>query len=532
MFKPDSKLLPKNPGIYIFKDKNNSIIYIGKAKNLKNRINQYFSSKHENSPKTQFLVKNITDFEFIIVDNEIEALLLENKLIKKHKPKYNINLKDSKTYPYIKITNEEIPKIIMTRIVKDDGTYFGPYTDGIARKEIFYLTIKLFKLITKSTYSSKSKLNYDIGLAPASNLNQINKTQYLKQVQDAKEFLKGNTKKIEQKLISEMKTLSNEKKYELANEKKKQIEAIEHLNEKQKVDLIKGFDQDILVIVSDLAKEKILIQVLNISKGVILGKKDFKFNRIDQDLFEEFFKMYYSSNSIPKEIIVNIKFWKNEDDKKLLEDYLFKLKKSKTTIIFPQKGEKLALLNLAQKNAKISIKTKDILEQLKDILSLPKLPIIIECFDISNLGFEHNVGAMTRWVDKIPDKNNYRKFEIKSFQGKNDDYAAIKEVVYRRYKRLKNEQMPMPDLIIIDGGKGQLKSAIESLKELNLKLPIISIAKKEEEIFLPGKSQSIKLDKNSESMLYLRKIRDSVHDFVLSYNKKKRQLKLKKEFEN
>ncbi len=526
MLKSKIQSLPKQPGVYLFKDNFDNIIYIGKAKSLRNRVSSYFSQDHKLSPKTRILVKNIVDLDFIIVDNEIESLLLENKLIKKNKPKYNINLKDSKTYSYIKITDEKIPKIVSTRIVNDKGDYFGPYSDGFLRREIVNLVVSIFKLVTKSTYSSKSSLNYDIGLAPAKSLADIDEKWYLEQVQEAKSFLKGNVTKTLNRLKFEMKKASNDKKYEVALERKRQIDAIEHLKEKQNVDLIKGYDQDVIAFVVNDKTNQAIIVLFNVSRGVISGKKEHKFE-YDEELFESFVKMYYSQNSIPKEIIVNYDF----EDKDLLEKYLSKNRGSKVNITKPIIGDKLQLVKLAEKNAMINFEENVILKEIKDKLNLPKIPHIIECFDMSNLSYDHLVGGMTRFIDGKPDKDNYRKFEIKSFSKRNDDYASMSEVVYRRYKKLKDENRIMPDLIIIDGGKGQLGAALDSLRNLRLQIPIISLAKKEEEIFTIHSQTSLKFDKNSNMMLFIRNIRDSTHNYVIAYNKKKRDMKLREEFE-
>lgn len=529
MLKPNIKSFPKNPGVYIFKNQKNDIIYIGKAKNLRNRISQYFYQKHEKSPKTQFLVKNISNIDYIIVNNEVESLLLENKLIKKHKPKYNINLKDSKTYPYIKITNDKIPKIISTRTVTANGDYYGPYTDAKLRTELIKLVVEIFQLITKRTFTSKSSLYYDIGISPAKTLREIDHKEYLKNVQKAKEFLSGKTGFILNKLKTEMKKASESLKFELANKKKKQIESIKIIKQKQKVDLLKSYDQDVLAIIFNDKQTKSLIQLFNISKGVINSKKEFRFDYYDVELLENFIKVYYSKNSVPKEIIVNLEFWENIEDKKNLEEYFKNFRKSKVDLIYPKRGDKKSLIEIAIKNAKENFKKSDILDQIKKNLKLEKRPSIIECFDMSNLGSDYLVGAMTRFIEMQPDKTGYRKFEIKSFRGKNDDFASIREVIYRRYKRLQKEKLEFPDLIIIDGGRGQLNSALESLRQLNLRIPLISLAKQDEEIYVLNKANPYKFDKNSPMMLFIRDVRDKTHDFVINYNRKKRQMKFKKD---
>lgn len=525
----DLKSLPKTPGVYLFKNKSNDIIYIGKAKNLHNRVSSYFRSNHDTSPKTQFLVRNISSVDTISVDSEVEALLLENKLIKKHTPKYNINLKDAKTYAYIKITNEKIPRIISSRRVTSDGTYFGPFTDGTMRRELISLTARIFKLVTYNTFSTKSRLNYDIGIAPAPTLAEINSEQYLKQVEKAKKFLSGkNTIKIENEIQNQMENAASKSHYEEALECRQQIESLHLLRERQKVDLIKTYDQGIVAFVLD--SKSLIIQVFSISRGVLSGKREYKFDYYE-GIYEEFLKIYYSSALIPHEILLNVNFWKDEKEKKLIEEFLSRLRGTIVKINVPQKGEKKALVEMAIKNAKLSSKGEDVLSIIKKNLKLSQTPKIIECFDMSNLGSEHVVGGMTRFVNGKRDLKGSRKFEVKSSKGRQDDFAAMREVIYRRYKKLKEEHITLPDLVIVDGGKGQLSSAISSLKFLGLdkKIPIVGLAKREEEIFVPNKSESLKFNKNSEMMLFIRMIRDSTHNYVISYNRKKREMKMKKE---
>lgn len=542
MFEFDRKSIPTSPGVYIYKNSKREVIYVGKAKNLRNRVSSYFMNKHENSPKTQFLVKNIDNLEFIVVDNEVESLLLENKLIKKYSPKYNISLKDDKTYAYIKITDEEIPRILTTRKITSKGDYFGPYVDGYARVRLFNLTVRIFRLITSSTYSTKSRLNYDIGIAPAPTLDDVDLEEYKKNVDEAKLFLKGkNRNKILKKLIDEMNDARDSMKYELAKEKRDQIETLESLQENQKVDLIKDYDQNVIAFVESGSQS--LIQVFKISRGVISGKKEYRFENENNDLLEEFVKMFYSKNYVPREILINKEFWESEEDREVLENYLSEIRGSKANILKPQRGEKLSLINMAEKNARINFGDNDVLKEMKEKLELPKIPKIIECFDMSNLGYDYLVGGMVRFVNAQPDKDNYRKFEIKSFKGKNDDFSSMKEVVFRRYKaikdkksgnidrRLKNVPNEYPDLIIIDGGKGQLSAALEALVKLRVKIPIVSLAKKDEELFLPNRELSLNFDNNSNMMLLIRKIRDSVHNYVVSYNRKKRQMRVREEFE-
>jgi len=518
------KELPKNPGVYFFKDKNNSIIYVGKAKNLRNRVSSYFTGK-DHSPKTQILVRNINEIEYIVVDNEIESLLLENKLIKQHSPKYNISLKDAKTYAYILVTDEKYPRILSVRKPTKKGHLFGPYVDGSARAELVRLCIKLFNLRVCKTLPKKACLNYHIGLCTAPCINNVSEQEYTKQVSDCIEFLRGNTKPVVSKLEREMKLASDNEKYEIALEKKKQLEAVIHLNERQKVDLVKQYDQDVIAILSNGSRAA--IELFSIHKGVISGKKEYTFE-LQDDLLLDFVKLFYSSNPIPREIIVNTEFWTSENSKQSIEDYLAKLRGGQVSIIVPERGEKLSLVKLAEKNALLRIEDK-ILIELQEKLILPEIPRVIECFDMSNLGADYLVGGMTQWVNGKPNKEGYRRFEIKSFSGKQNDFEAMKEAVLRRYKRLKQEGTAMPNLIVIDGGPIQLDFALHSLRSLGLTIPIIALAKENEEIYTPHDEAPKRFDNSLPFMLLLRAIRDSVHNYAVSYNRKKRQMRFRDE---
>ena len=526
--KPDLSTVPKSPGCYIYRDEGDEIIYIGKAKNLINRIRSYFSNT-DHSVKTKHLVTRIRKIEWIVVDNEVEALLLENNLIKQHKPKYNIDLKDNKRYAYIKITDETFPKILSTRKVTKDGTYFGPYTDGYQRVQLIRTAVSIFKLRTCKTMPKHACLNFHIGICTAPCIKNVDKETYSRQVSQAKEFLKGNTEDTIRILTDEMKKFSSELKFEKALERKHQLEAITGIFERQKVELIKTFDQDVIVMIR--YNESAIFEIFNISKGVITAKAEYKVE-YTENIFEEFLKRYYSTRKIPYEIMINQKFYETEEDKSIIEEYFSKLRNANVIMTCPEKGDKLSLIKLAEKNAMMNLEENTTLIELKDALNIPEYPKIIECFDISNLGYEHIVAGMTRFVDGRPDKSGYRKFLIKSTIGKQNDFMAIGEAVYRRYKRLKIEKGEYPDLIIIDGGLGQLNAALRSLKALGLKIPIISLAKEDEEIYTPNEKTPLKFEKNSRMMLLVREIRDSVHHFVLGYNKKRREMKLRDEFKN
>jgi len=519
------KSLPTDPGVYLFKDKERNIIYIGKARNLRSRVSSYFTGK-DHSAKTQVLVKNIASVDFIVVDTEVEALLLENKLIKQHTPKYNISLKDAKTFAYIMLTDEKFPRILSTRKVGKTGEYFGPYTDGGARAELVQLAIKLFKLRVCKTLPKRPCLNYHIGLCTAPCINNVNEEQYQEQVNQARRLLKGDTKEILQRLEQKMKDASAAQKFELALQRKREYEAVLQLHERQKVDVQKQFDQDVVVLQE--GGEKSFIELFSIKKGVISGKKEFSFER-QEGVFESFIKLFYSQNPVPREVIVNVAFWGDDAEKTAFEEYLANLRHGAVSIVLPERGEKLGLVRLAEKNAMVQ-KENTVLQQLQEKLILPELPGTIECFDISNLGYDHVVAGMTQWVDGKPNKHGYRKFKIKTVEGKNDDFASMREVVYRRYARLVKENVLLPNLIIIDGGKGQLAAALAALNELALQIPIIALAKKEEEIYIPHEDEPLRFPKSSPMMLFIRRIRDSVHDFALAYNRKRRQMRMREDF--
>ncbi len=537
----DIKSLPTCPGVYLYKNKTGEIIYVGKAKNLRSRVSSYFHSSGL-SPKTRFLVSHIDDLDFIMVDTEVEALLLENKLIKQHNPKYNISLKDSKTYAYILVTADEFPRIVAERSTRRKGKYFGPYTDGMSRFEIMQLTVKLFQLRVCRTLPKRACLNYHIGLCTAPCIGAVSVLQYGEQVKGAVEFLSGNTAPVVSLLEREMQEASASRQYEVALEKKKQLEAIYILSQRQKVDLIKKFDQDVIAcfVHDNLA----IITLFSIKKGVILGKKEFRFEFVD-DIVRSFICRYYAGHAIPEEILLSERCFDDDGEKVALEDYLTSLKwgnngdgghsdvggRSRVHLVVPLRGEKFALVQMALRNAQFGSSEK-ILEEMQVALRLPTVPRVIECFDISNLGYDYIVAGMTQWVDGKVNPSGYRRFQIKSVVGKNDDFASIKEVVMRRYSRLVAEGRAMPDLIIIDGGAVQLRMAREALAFAGVGgVPVVSLAKRDEEIYVPFQDIPFKFEMNSPMMLFIRRIRDSVHDYVLSYNRKKREMRVRDEFE-
>ncbi len=520
-----SSSIPIDPGVYIYRDEQEEILYVGKAKNLRSRVKTYFSTLYQ-PLKTRQLVSKIRIIDFIIVNNEVEALLLENKLIKQHTPKYNINLKDAKTYAYIALTRETYPRILTSRKVSPKLESFGPYTEGYTRQNLQRLVIKVFKLRTCKKFPKRACLNYHIGSCTAPCVGNVTEEQYREQVKNARMFLEGKFERTIQLLDTQMKKASSEKIFERALELRNQIASIRLLTERQIVDKERLFDQDVMVFVE--GREKVHALHMGLRKGVLLGKKEFTVD-LQPQVEQEFLKAFYSVNQIPREILLNKACWQDADEKKALETFLQAKRLAPVTMNVPKRGNKLCLVQLAEKNLQSSLTGNNVLVDLQKALKLPKQPKIIECFDISNLGQEHLVSGMVRFKDAKPDKKNYRKFKIKTVTGQ-DDFASINEVVLRRYKRSLEEKAEVPDLIIIDGGPGQVNSAKVALNSLDLKIPLIGLAKENEEIYLPGETEPKVLDKNSRVMLLLRQIRDATHDFSLGYNRKRREMKLREEF--
>ncbi|MDR2720425.1 MAG: excinuclease ABC subunit UvrC [Nitrososphaerota archaeon] len=518
--------VPTDPGVYLYRDEQGEILYVGKAKNLRSRVKSYFASVDQ-PPKTRKLVLRIRSIDWIIVNNEVEALLLENKLIKQHTPKYNINLKDAKTYAYIALTREVCPRILTSRKVSSKLETFGPYTEGYTRQDLQRLVTKVFKLRTCKSMHKRACLNYHIGNCTAPCVGKVTKEQYADQVRDARVFLEGKFDETLQVLELQMRQASENQQFERALELRDQILSIRLLTQRQIVDNEKRFDQDVMVFCQ--VGDKVHVIQMGLRRGVLLGKKEFALDR--QVMVEqEFFFFFFAVNQIPREILLNKPCWQDVEEKGALEEFLYAKRLASVMLTVPNRGSKLSLVELAEKNLQSSLKGNTVLTDLQKALDLPKRPRVIECFDISNLGQEHIVSGMVRFTDAKPDKKNYRKFKIKTVIGQND-FASMHEVVTRRYKRLKEEkETQMPDLIIIDGGLGQVNAAQTALDTLNLKIPMIGLAKENEEIYQPNKQTPIQIDKNSRIMLLIRQIRDATHDFSLNYNRKRREIQIRDEF--
>jgi len=518
--------IPTNPGVYMYRDEAGEILYIGKAKHLRSRVKSYFSDT-DKPAKTRQLVSHIRSIDWVIVNSEVEALLLENKLIKQHTPKYNINLKDAKTFAYIALTREPYPRILTSRKVSRKLESFGPYTDGFTRQDLQRLVVRVFKLRTCRKLPKRACLNFHIGLCSAPCNGNVTPEQYTKLVDEARSFLGGNYNQTIKLLLAQMQDASQNTQYERALEIRNQIASIRLLTERQIVDNERRFDQDVMAF--RRLGEKMLAVQMGVRKGVLLGKKEFSVD-LQPQVEQEFLKAFYATNQIPREILVNKMCWENAAEKAALEEFFSSKRGASVSLVVPKRGDKLALVKLAEKNLESTLDEDSALVDLQTALNLPAVPHVVECFDISNLGEEHVVSGMVRFTDAKPDKRNYRKFKIKTVVGQ-DDFASMGEVVARRYKRLSEEKASMPDLVVIDGGPGQVAAAKSALVSLGLQIPLIGLAKEHEEIYLPDEATPLKFDKNSRMMLFLRKVRDETHRFSLGYNQKRRQMKLRSEFE-
>jgi excinuclease ABC subunit C len=501
--------IPNNPGCYLFKDKSERIIYIGKAKNLRKRVTSYFQ-KNDRDLKTKSLVEKIESVDFIATDTEIEALILENNLIKRHQPKYNIDLKDSKNYAYLQITDEDFPRLLVARKKTGEGRFFGPFVSAQERDHVRYVLNKTFRFRRCKKMPKKPCLRYHINLCSTPCTDQITREDYNAQFEKAKLILKGRTKKLLHLMDAEMTSASDALNFERAKELRDQIEAISNLSKRQLVDRQRRHDEDILNYI--IYQGKIYLLLFNIYKGTLINKEEYSFEETP-DFFEEFLIQYYSERDVPKEVILP-----EEIDKPVIT-FLETRRSGKVKVTVPKRGTKKDLLRLVKKNIELTFfgdLTK--LEDLQDALSLDRLPTIIECFDISHLSGSSTVGSMVQFRNARPDKSNYRRFKIQTVEGIADT-AAISEIVRRRYYRLKKEGALLPNLIIVDGGAGQLNSAVNSLSKLELNIPVIAIAKRFEDIYIPGLVLPLKLDKKDRALQFIREIRDEAHRFAIKYNR-------------
>ena len=516
---PDN--LPDKPGVYIMRDETDTIIYIGKAKSLIKRVKSYFREKLDR-PKTQILMSHFNSLEYIVTNSEKEALILEATLIKKHRPRYNVQLKDDKRYPYVKITDEDFPRLVITRNITKNGVYFGPFTDVGSVKQTVKFLKSLFKIRTCRNMNGPC-LNAQIDLCYAPCDGRISKEEYSEIIKKIDLFFQGRYSTIVKDLKKEMMDAARNEEFEKAAVIRDQISSIEEIMEKQFVDLVDDdLDQDVIAIAP--GENEVVVIIMPIRNGKIVGRDDFLMSASQYDSSSEiifaFIQQYYGYNRhIPKQILLDEEI----DDKDLLQDWLSDLRGNKVTIKVPQKGSKLRLVKMAKKNAEIikhqKKKMEDALIELKKYLKLEKLPRIIEGYDISNISGKFAVGSKVSFMDGKPNKKRYKHFKIET-PGPND-FAMMEELLTRRLKMIDRD--PEPDLIVIDGGKGQLGMACGVLEKLNLThIPIIGLAKEFEEVFTPNSSRPIIIPKNNQALYLLQQVRDESHRFAITYHRKLR----------
>ena len=532
LIKSKLELLPTSPGCYIHKDKNGTIIYVGKAKNLRNRVRSYFRGSHDT--KTEALVSEIVDFEFIVTESNIEALLLEINLIKENKPKYNIMLKDDKSYPFIKITNERYPRLIITRQVKKDGgLYFGPYPDVGAANEIKRLLDRIFPFRKCTNPPSKVCFYYHIGQCMAHTICKKDEAYFKSMAQEVSDFLKGQDDKIIDDLKGKMAKAAKSMEFERAAEYRDLIQAIGTLRTKQRVMAKDLQNRDVFGYYVD--KGWMCVQVFFVRQGKLIERDVNLFpyyNDPDED-FLTYVGQFYQEKShlVPNEVLIPQDI--NEEDVKALVD---------TKILKPQRGEKKQLVNLAIKNARVSLeqkfnlleksveKTQGAIENLGRLLQIPT-PVRIESFDNSNIMGTSPVSAMVVFVNGKPSKKDYRKYKIKTVVGP-DDYASMREVIRRRYGRVQRDGLTPPDLIVIDGGQGQVNIAKQVIQEeLGLDIPIAGLQKNDKhqthELLFGDPLEVVELSRNSQEFFLLQRIQDEVHRFAITFH---RQLRSKNSF--
>ncbi len=550
------KRLPRSPGVYLFKDAKGDIIYIGKAKVLRNRVRSYFSRKDlpKRDPygtsgqapggkdvKTRRMLPKIADLDWIVLASETEALVAEQGLVRHHQPRYNLSLKDDKSHPFIRITNEPYPQVFLTRRVElNGGRYLGPYTDVKRLRETLQVLHKIFPIrtciyrITDETVRQgrhKVCLDYHIKRCEGPCEGLVSQARYQEMINQVVQFLQGRSDEIVARLRDDMQTASQGQRYEDATRCRDRLQAIQHYTERQVI-LSQDFgDRDILAV--DVASSYGVGVVMRVRKGKLLGKEKFDLAVADPQEREEnfygFLKLYYSQTGfIPGEILVQ----EPAEDRPALEAWLSERAGRKVRLIHPLRGEKARLVRMAMRNATLMLneiklqkaRRQELLpasvESLQEDLGLEVPPRRIEGFDNSNIQGAHPVSAMVCFVDGKPRKSDYRKYHIKTVEGR-DDFASMHEIITRRYRRVLEEGTPLPDLILIDGGKGQLSMAKAALDDLSLSyLPVIGLAKRLEEVYRPGHSEPFNIPKHSPGLSLLRRVRDEAHRFAITFHRR------------
>jgi excinuclease ABC subunit C len=553
------KNLPAKPGVYLHKNAQGKVIYVGKAVNLRNRVRSYFhKSAQTSSPKTHRLVAEINNIDFIVADSELEALLLENTLIKKYQPRYNVRLKDDKRYPYIKVHwQDPFPRVTTTRRLQNDGArYYGPYTAAWAAYQTLDLVRKIFPYLTCTrTIDGKDEracLYYHIGRCAAPCIGVVNQAEYRQIIDNLCDFLSGNIEPVVVDLHRQMAEAAEGLDFERAAQLRDQIKAIDQVVEKQKVVNTETLDEDVVAFAR--ADGDACVQVFFIRGGKLMGRDYFVLEgaaeEADAEIMTSFLKQFYDqSTNVPPQILLP----QDVDELMIIRDWLQSKRGDKVTLKVPRRGKQKKLLEMATENAVETLnhlraqwaadesKQTEALAELQQTLDLSEPPLRIECYDISTLQGTNTVGSMVVFAKGVPRKSDYRRFKIKAVLGQ-DDYASLQEVLRRRFKRMTDEGYSepakvgkgdtkdenawalIPNLVIIDGGKGQLNAALEVLDEFELRdaIPIVGLAKREEEIFLPDQSEPVILPRKSQGLFLIQRIRDEAHRFGVTYHRKLR----------
>ena len=501
--------LPHDPGCYLFTDGENGILYVGKAKDLKKRVASYFR-KSGHDQKTLMMLGAATGLDFFVTGTEVEALILENSLIKKHQPRFNINLRDAKQYAYIQLTAEPFPALRIARRATGDGHFFGPFVSAQERDYIRDVVRKTFRLRTCRKLPKRACLRYHIHTCSAPCIGEVTQDQYADAVRKASLVLKGKTGELLASLREEMSVAAGSEQFEHALQLRDQIRALEHLSERQDIARRKEGDEDIINYA--VHGGTVYLMLFNVYRGTLGNKSEYSFDW-HPDFFEEFLVQYYSDNPVPSELILT------EDPGESLTEFLSVKKGRRVTVTVPKIGAKKRLLDLVARNIEaVYFGGQAKILELQEALTLDSPPAVIECFDISHISGSSVVGSMVRFRDGRPDKRNYRRFRIKTVEGI-DDPASIAEVVRRRYTRLVKEGGDLPDLILIDGGRTQMHAAQKEMNALGLGVPVIALAKKNEEIYVPGRAHPLPISRKEKGSLYLQEIRDEAHRFAIAYHR-------------
>lgn len=527
-------VLPEKPGVYLMHDASGKVIYVGKAVVLKNRVRSYFRNLASHTPKVKAMVAKIAEIETIVTSSEVEALILECNLIKKYRPRYNISLKDDKTYPYLKVTmQEDFPRLYVTRRqLRDGARYYGPYADAGAMHATVKLLRSMFPLRTcRKMNPDRPCLNYHIKRCLAPCAGYISKADYHKMIKSVCMVLDGRTTELERDLKQQMQEAADNYAFEEAARLRDQLQAVARLNEAQKAVTNNGGDMDIFGLGQDMTG--LCVQLFFVRKGKLIGRDNFFMpdgGDTPQEVMTAFVKQYYNEATfIPKEVV--LPYLPEEDEKQLIETWLADKAQRRVELLLPQRGVKKDLLKLANENAvkllnerlrKGSLSLKNDLqaaEELQQALGLEHPLERMDCFDISHTQGSETVASMVVFRNGTSSKKDYRRYKIVSAEGKPDDFKSMQEVVYRRYRDYED----LPSLVVIDGGKGQLSSALEVIRGLGLDdLPVVGLAKREEEIFKPHQSESIMLDRDGAALHLIQRIRDEAHRFAITYHRKLR----------